>query len=196
MCRILMFMEDPFDFQALWVMQPGSLPADRARYQIFSGDRELLANAADVERRSRMPSITKSMPYANVLDIVHVAGAPLLSMVMLHSKWTTEFRDPDGALVGTIKMGDTRRQYTLLDESDQTIAKVIGDLGLKNFSVTDTDGTKLALVRKTRAGLFKEMLSANDHYKLEFIGRVAEPPLRTLTVMVPIVIDLILYEPH
>lgn len=190
-------MEDTFDFQTLWVIQPGHLPANRARYQIFTGDRELLANAADVERRSWMPSVVKAMPYANVLEIVHVGGTPLLTMVMLHSEWTTEFRDPEGELVGTIRMGDNRRLYELLDESGQVIANVTGDLGLKNFSVTDPDKTKIALVRKTRAGLLKEMLTANDHYKIEFIGRpVMDQPLRTLTVMMPIVLDLILYEPQ
>lgn len=188
-------MEDPFDFQALWVIQPGHLPASRAKYQIFNADRELLANAADTERRSWLPNAAKSMPYANVLQIVSVAGLPLLTMVMRHSEWTTEFRDPGGALVGSIRMGDSRRQYRVRDESGQTIAKVVGDLGLKNFSVTDADGSKLALVRKTRAGLFKEMLTANDHYKIDFIGPVSARPLRTLTVMVPIVLDLILYEP-
>jgi hypothetical protein len=188
-------MEDPFDFQALWVMQPGRLPAGRAKYQIFSGDRELLANAADTERRNWLPNPAKSMPDATVLEIVTAGGAPLLTMIMLHAEWETQLRDPEGTLVGTIRMGDTRRQYKLLDESGKTLAKVVGDLGLKNFSVSDTSGSKLALVRKTRAGLFKEMLTANDHYRVEFIGPVAAHPLRTLTAMVPIVLDLIVYEP-
>ena len=188
-------MEDPFDFQALWVMQPGHLPAGRAKYQIFNGHRELLANAADTERRNWLPNPAKSMPDANVLEIVTAEGAPLLTMIMLHTEWETQLRDPVGTLVGTIRMGDTRRQYKLLDESGKTLAKVVGDLGLKNFSVSDTSGSKLALVRKTRAGLFKEMLTANDHYKVEFIGPVVAHPLRTLTAMVPIVLDLIVYEP-
>jgi hypothetical protein len=189
-------MEDPFDFQALWVMQPGQLPTSRAKYQIFSGDRELLANAADTVRRSWLPDVLKSIPNASVLEIVTAAGAPLLTMIMRHTEWATELRDPAGALVGTIAMGDTRRQYKLLDESGKTVAKVVGDLGLKNFSITDTGGSKLALVRKTRAGLFKEMLTSNDHYKVEFIGPVVRHPLRTLTAMVPIVLDLVLYEPR
>jgi hypothetical protein len=188
-------MDDPFDFQALWVIQPGSLPASRAKYQIFSGDRELLANAADTERRGWFPKVGASMPDANVLEIVTADGAPLLTMIMRHTQWATELRDPEGALVGTIRMGDTRRQYRLLDESGQTLAKVIGDLKLKNFSVTDAAGSNLAQVRKTRAGLFKEMLTSNDHYKIEFIGPVAPRPLRTLVAMVPVVLDLTLYEP-
>jgi Scramblase len=189
-------MGDPFDFQALWVMQPGHLPASRAKYQIFSGDRELLANAADTARRSWLPDVLKSIPDASVLEIVTAEGAPLWTMIMRNTEWATELRDPEGALVGTIQMGDTRRHYKLLDESGKTLAKVVGDLGLKNFSVADTSGGKLALVRKTRAGLFKEMLTANDHYKVEFIGPVVTHPLRTLTAMVPIVLDLIIYEPR
>jgi scramblase len=188
-------MEDPFDFQALWVMQPGHLPTSRAKYQIFSGDRELLANAADTARRSWLPDVLKSIPNASVLEIVTATGVPLLTMIMRHTEWATELRDPAGALVGTIQMGDTRRQYKLLDESGKTVGKVVGDLGLKNFSITDIGGSKLALVRKTRAGLFKEMLTSNDHYKVEFIGPVVQHPVRTLTAMVPIVLDLVLYEP-
>jgi hypothetical protein len=48
---ILRHMGDPFDFQVLRVLQPGRLPANRARYQIFNGKKELLASAADTERR-------------------------------------------------------------------------------------------------------------------------------------------------
>lgn len=188
-------MEDPFDFQALWVMQPGHLPASRAKYQIFSGDRELLANAADTVRRSRLPDSLKSIRDASVLEIVTATGAPLLTMTMLNTEWRTELRNPEGELFGEIRMGDTRRQYTLLDESGETLARVVGDLGLKKFSVADASGSNLALVRKTRAGLFKEMLTSNDHYKIEFIGPVVAQPLRTLTAMVPIVLDLVLYEP-
>jgi hypothetical protein len=192
---ILMNMEDLFDSQTLWVIQPGHLPASRARYQIFDNHRELLAEAADNQRRSVLSGPGKSMPHANVLEIINVTGEALLTMVMLHSEWTTEFRDPDGALVGTIEMGDTRRQYRILDESGQRMAQVIGDLGLKNFQIVNGERSKIATVRKTRAGILKEMLTANDHYKLEFIGPVAAHPLRLLIVMVPLVVDLIVYEP-
>lgn len=189
-------MEDPFDFQALWVMQPGHLPASRAKYQIFSGDRELVANAADTVRRSWLPDVLKSIPDASVLEVVTAAGTPLLTLIMRNTEWMTECRDPMGTLIGAIRMGDTRRQYKVVDESGKTVAKVVGDLGLKNFSVTDAGGSKLAHVRKTRAGLFKEMLTSNDHYKIDFIGPVVPQPLRTLTAMVPIVLDLTLYEPR
>lgn len=194
-CCILVAMEDPFDFQALWVVQPGRLPASRARYQVLTGDKQLLANAADTERRGWVPEFLKSLPNATVLAVDTVDGTPLLMMTMKHTAWTTEFRDPGGEMIGAIKMGDTRRQYNVLDDSGQVIAKITGDLGLKNFSLTDARGSKFATVRKARAGFLKEMLTSNDHYKIEFIGPVAAHPLRMLTVMVPIVLDLVLYEP-
>jgi hypothetical protein len=187
-------MEDPFDFQVLWVLQPGHLPANRAKYQIFNGQRDLLAAAADTERRSVVHMPGKSMKDLSVLEVVTAAGEPMLTMIRQHTEWLTELRDPAGAVVGRIRTGDTRRTYKLIDETDQTVAKVTGDLGLKRFAVTDPNGGKLAQVKKTRAGIFKEMLTSNDHYKIEFIGPVAQP-LRTLTAMVPIVLDLTLYEP-
>jgi hypothetical protein len=51
-----------------------------------------------------------------------------------------------------------------------------------------------ARVRKTWAGLTKEMLTSSDHYTVEFTGPVSQPA-RTLTVMMPIVLDLTLYGP-
>lgn len=188
-------MEDPFDHQSLWVLQPGHLPSNRAKYQIFSGKRELLATAADTERRARFEVLPKAMPAMNVLEILTADGEPLMTMIRQHTEWLTELRDPSGEIRGTIRTGDTRRTYTLIDESGQTVAKVTGDLGLKRFTVTDPAGGKLATVNKTRAGIFKEMLTSNDHYKVEFIGPVPQP-LRTLTAMVPIVLDLTLYEPQ
>jgi hypothetical protein len=50
-----------------------------------------------------------------------------------------------------------------------------------------------ARVRKNWAGL-KEMLTPSDHYAVEFTGLVSQPT-RTLTVMMPIVLDLTLYGP-
>jgi hypothetical protein len=187
-------MEDPFDFQALWVLQPGHLPANRAKYQIFNGRRELLASAADTERRSVVPIPGHSMKDLSVLEVITSGGEPMLTMIRQQTEWLTELRNPVGAVVGRIRTGDTRRTYKLIDETDQTVAKVIGDLGLKRFAVADPNGGKLAQVKKTRAGIFKEMLTSNDHYKVEFIGPVPHP-LRTLIAMVPIVLDLTLYEP-
>jgi hypothetical protein len=187
-------MEELFDFQALWVIQPGHVQPNRAKYQIFGPDRQLLATAAETERRNRINLISRPLQGSGVLAIVTAAGDPLLTMIRQHTEWLTEIQDPDGSVVGRIRTGGTRRHYTLLDESGETVGKVVGDLGLKKFAVTDASGGGLASVRKTRAGLFKEMLTTNDHYKVEFIGPVSQQ-LRTLVAMVPIVLDLTLYEP-
>jgi hypothetical protein len=167
---------------------------DRAKYQIFGPERQLLAAAAETERRSRISIIDRGMPNSSVLAIVTAGGDPLLTMVRQHTEWLTEIFDPAGVVVGRIRTGGSRRHYTLLDEAGKTIGKVVGDLGLKKFSVTDAGGGGLANVRKTHAGLFKEMLTSNDHYKVEFVGPVPRQ-VRTLIAMVPIVLDLTLYEP-
>jgi hypothetical protein len=73
------------------------------------------------------------------------------------------------------------------------VGQVTGDLALKHFSVTGTGGAVFARVRKNWAGL-KEMLTPSDHYGVEFTGLVSQPA-RTLTVMMPIVLDLTLYGP-
>ena len=93
-----------------------------------------------------------------------------------------------------IRTGGTRRIYTLLGDQDQAVGKVTGDLALKNFSVTGPGRAVVARVRKTWAGLTKEMLTPSDHYTVEFTGLVSQPA-RTLTVMMPIVLDLTLYGP-
>jgi uncharacterized protein YxjI len=187
-------MADPFDFQVLWVLQPGHLPANRARYQIFNGKKELLASAADTERRARFEVIPKTVPDGATLVILGADGDHIMTMIRQHVEYMTELRDAAGELVGKIRTGSTRRTYTLLDEEDEVVAKVTGDLSLKNFAVADSSGGKLAQVRKTNAGLFKEMFTKNDHYKVEFIGPVP-PAARTLIAMVPVVLDLTLYEP-
>jgi hypothetical protein len=187
-------VEDLFDFQALWVIQPGHVQPDRAKYQIFGPERQLLAAAAETERRARLSLVRKGAQDSSALEIVTAQGDPLLTMIRHHTEWLTEILDPAGVLLGQIRTGDTRRNYTVLDETGQTIGKVIGDLGLKKFSVTDASGGSLARVRKTRAGLFKEMLTTNDHYKVEFVGPVPQQ-VKTMIAMVPIILDLTLYEP-
>jgi hypothetical protein len=188
-------VQDHFDFRALWVIQPGHVQPDRARYDIFDPDRQLLASASQVERRARFNLFSRSMSDTSVLEVTTPDGDPLLSMIRQQSEWITEIQDPVGVVVGRIRTGGTRRHYTLMDEAGQTIAKVVGDLGLKKFVVTDSGGGRIAQVRKTRAGLFKEMLTSNDHYKIEFTGPVSSA-IRTLTALVPIVLDLTLYEPE
>jgi Scramblase len=183
-----------FDVPTLRIRQPGKLLADRANYQIFGADRRLLATAAETEGHTHRELLSKSMPDTRVLAIATASGEPVLSLIKQASEWMTELRGTAGELIGRIRTGDTRRIYTLLDEQNQTVGKVTGDLALKHFSAAGTTGGQFARVRKTWAGLTREMLTPSDHYMVEFTGPVSQPA-RTLTVMMPIVLDLTLYGP-
>ena len=74
------------------------------------------------------------------------------------------------------------------------MGEAVGDLAVKNFAVTGTEGTRFAEVRKTWAGFRKELLTSADHYAIRFTGPVS-PRVRTLAVMMPIVLDLARYGP-
>jgi hypothetical protein len=134
------------------------------------------------------------VPDTRVFAVTTAAGEPVGSLIKQTSEWITEFRGPGGELIGRIRTGGTRRIYTLLGDQDQAVGKVTGDLALKHFSVTCTGSAVVARVRKTWAGLTKEMLTPSDHYTVEFTSLLPQPA-RTLTVMMPIVLDLTLYEP-
>lgn len=185
-------MEDPFDFQELLIRQPGKWLPNRASYEIFNAERELLATATETEAHTRLHLLMQSMPDSRVLTVTTADHEPVLTLIVQASEWITELQDPEGALVGRIRTGHTRRHYTLVDDADQTVGIVTGDLALKQFSVT-ADG-QFARIRKTWAGITKEMLTSSDHYTVEFTAPVS-PPARLLTVMMPIVIDLNLYGP-
>ena len=187
-------MEDPFDFQALRIHQPRRLLPDRAHYEIFNADRQLLATVTETEGHTRLTLLSKPLPDTRALAVTTAAGEPVGFLIKQSSEWITEFQGPGGELIGRIRTGATRRTYTLLSDQDQTVGKVTGDLALKHFSVTGTTGAAFARVRKTWAGLTKEMLTPSDHYTVEFTGPVSQSA-RTLTVMMPIVLDLTLYGP-
>jgi hypothetical protein len=187
-------MEDLFDFQALWIQQPGKLLANRAKYEILNAERQLLAIAVASENHPRLGLISKTMPDTTALAVTKPAGELVLSLVMRHNDWTTDVHGPASELLGRIRTGDSRRQYTLLNKQEEAVGSVVGDLGLKKFSVADNEGARFGQVRKTWAGLRKEVLTSSDHYKVEFTGPVSQL-VRVLTVMMPIVLDLTLYEP-
>jgi uncharacterized protein YxjI len=189
-------MEDHFDFQKLRIQQPGKLLSTRASYEIFNDRRQLLATATETEAHHRLKVISKAMPDIRVLAVTTAAGQPILTLIKQASTWITDLEGPEGELIGRIRTSGTRRHYSLLDAGDETMARVEGDLALKHFSVKGSAG-EFARVRKTWAGLTKEMLTVSDHYKVDFTGPVpaAARTLRTLTVMMPIVLDLTLYGP-
>jgi scramblase len=186
-------VDDPFDFQALRILQPGKLMPNRARYEIFSDQRQLLAIATESEAHTRRQLLSKTMPDARVLDVITAANEPVLTLVKHKRERITELHGVDNELVGRIRATHTTRHYTLLDREDQVVGKVIGDLALKHFSVTDADG-EFARLRKTWAGPMKEMLTPSDHYRVDFTA-VVSPQARLLTVMTAIVLDLTLYGP-
>jgi hypothetical protein len=187
-------VEDLFDFSALRIQQPGKLLPSRANYEIFNPRRQLLAAVTEAEGHSRLNLLSKSMPDTRVFAITTAAGNPAGSLVKQARQWISELRGPEGELIGRIRTRATRRIYTLLSAQNQTVATVTGDLALKHFSVTNPAGSPLALISKTWAGLAKEMLTPSDHYTVEFTGPATQPA-RTLTVMVPILLDLTLYGP-
>jgi Scramblase len=187
-------VEDLFDFEALRIHQPGKLLADRANYEIFTADRRLVAAVRETEGHTRRRLLSKSLPDTRVLEVTTAAGQPCGSLIKQASDWITELRGSEGELVGRIRTGNTRRIYTLLDDQDKIVGKVTGDLALKHFSAAANGRREFARVRKTWAGLTKEMLTPSDHYSVEFTGPVSHPA-RTLTVLVPIVLDLTLYGP-
>jgi len=187
-------VDDPFDFQALRILQPGKLLANRASYQIFNEQRQLLAIATETEAHTRLKLLSKSMPDARVLAVTTAAGDPVLTFIKHQRERITELHDPAGELAGRIRATHTTRHYTLLDGQDETIGKVVGDLALKHFTVTGAQGGEFARLRKTWAGFPKEALTSLDHYKVEFTAPVSQPA-RLLTVMTAIVLDLTLYGP-
>jgi len=187
-------VEDPFDFQALRIKQPGKLLPDRARYEIFNADRQLLATATETEGHTRLKLPNKSMRDVRAFAVTTAAGQPVGFLIRQTSEWITEFQGPAGELIGRIRTGGTRRTYDLLGDQDQAVGRATGDLALKRFSVTGTGGAVFARVHKTWAGFTKEMLTSSDHYRVEFTGPVSQPA-RTLTVMMPIVLDLTMYGP-
>src|SRR5262249_21878042 len=134
------------------------------------------------------------MPDARVLAVTTAAGDPVLTFIKHQRERITELHDPEGELAGRIRATRTTRHYTLLNDQDETVGKVVGDLALKHFTVTGAKGGEVARLRKTRAGFPKELLPPSEHDKVEFTAPVSQRA-RLLTVMMAIVLDLTLYGP-
>ena len=187
-------MDDPFDFRALRIHQPGRWLPNRANYEIFNEQRQLLAIATETEAHARLKLLSKPMPDARVLVVTTAAREPVLTLIKHQKERVTELRTPDGELAGRIRATHTTRHYTLLDGQGETVGKVVGDLALKHFVVSGAQGGEFARLRKTWAGFPKEVLTPSDHYKVEFTAPVSRSA-RLLTVMMAIVLDLTLYGP-
>jgi len=187
-------VEDLFDFRELLIRQPARLIPGQARYEIFDTERHLLAIASEEEGRSRMQTFTRLIPGTRALGVRTAAGEPVLTLIKRDSDWAADLTDPDGRPIGRIRIGSTRRHYTLVDGSGEVVGEAVGDLAVKNFAVTGAEGARIATVRKTWAGLRKELLTSADHYSVKFTDPVPRPA-RVLTVMMTVVLDLARHGP-
>jgi Scramblase len=188
-----------FNSPILRVEQPGKVLETQAKYEIFDNERQLLARVAEVDKRSRLQLLKWALPgsvtaAARALAVTTPDDRLQYALTRLGEGWVTELRQPDGDLVGRIRVAGTGRQYTLADGAGKSIGHVTGDLKLRNFGVSNRDGAKIGQVTKRWAGFAKELLTASDHYRVEFTGK-ADEPLRTLTVMMTVVLDLSFYGP-
>ena len=187
-------MDDPFNFPELRVRQPAKILPRRASYEISGDRKQLLAVATETEGRSVMDKIARLLPDTRVLSVTTPAGVPVFTLTCESSRWRAGLAGADGTPAGKIRIGRGRRHYTLIDDTGAVVAEVAGDLAVRRFVVTGPDGTPFAEIRKTFAGPVKESVTSSDNYMVKFAGPT-EPLARTLTVMVPIVLDLVKYGP-
>ena len=188
-------MRDPFAVRELKIRQPARVFPGRARYDIFDSGRTLLAVATETAPRTVLQIMADLVPRTRVIGVRSASGEPLLTMVRRDSDWLTDVTDPDGQLIGRIQIGETRRHYTLLDETDKVAGQAVGDLAVKQFVITGPQGERLARVRKTWAGLGKELLTESDHYTVTFTGPMP-PNIKLMVAMVPIILDMTRYGPY
>jgi len=182
-------MEDPFAVRELRIRQPARMLPGRARFDYFGPDKKPIAVAVETDARSALYMVAALVPRTRVFAVRTCDGEPMLTLIKRDEDWITEVRDSGGKLVGKIRTGETRRHYTLLDEANQVLGEAVGDLAVKRFSVKGPEGERLAQLRKTWAGIVKELLTSADHYTVTYIGPMP-PHVRTLIAIVPIVLDL------
>jgi len=195
--RTLGGVADPFAFRELRIRQPGKVLPGRARYEIFDPGKKLLAVAAETESRGVLRTMMGLVPGTRVLAVRTPSGEPILTLVRQDSEnnWLAALTDEDGRLIGKIRIEFSRRHYTLLDDQGEVVGQAAGDLGATQFSVTGAEGERYAQIRKTWAGLGKELLTSSDHYTVTFTGPVSAS-IRTMIVMVPIVLDMTRHGPY
>jgi hypothetical protein len=188
-------VDDPFAVKELRIRQPAKVLPGRARYDIFDPARNLLAIATETDARSILQTVASLVPNTRVLAMRSALGEPMFRLVKRDADWLTDVTDATGALVGRIRTEETRRHYTALAPDGEVLAEVSGDLAVKQFVIAGPQGERYARLRKTWAGLGKELLTSSDHYTITFTGPVPATA-RTLIVMVPIVLDMTRHGPY
>lgn len=187
-------MEDPFAVKELRIRQPARMMPGRSRYDLYDG-RTLVAAVTESAPRTMLQTIGDLVPRTRVLEVRTAAGEPVLTMEKRDSDWVADFTDPDDQPIGRIEIGETRRHYTLFDSEGQVAGHVEGDLAVRQFTITGPEGERYARLRKTWAGLGKELLTSADHYTITFTGPIP-PRVRMLVAMVPIVLDMTRHGPY
>jgi len=187
-------VDDFFDFKELRVRQPGKILPGRASFEISDGKRNLLAAVRETQSRTVLDKITQLVPDSRVLEVTSPAGEYMFTLDFLGSKWLARLTDSEGATLGKVRVGGSRRHYTLIDAEGAEIGQAVGDLSVTRFQVTGTSVPPFAEIRKTFAGPLKEAFTSADHYTVKFSAVRVPVLLRTLTVMVPIVLDLAKYD--
>jgi hypothetical protein len=188
-------MEDPFAVRELRIRQPARVMPGRARYDFYGAGRKPVAVASESQPRTVMQTLADVVPRTRAVDLHTADGELVLTMVKRDADWIADLTDPESKLIGQIEIGETRRHYTLIDDEGQPAGQVVGDLAVKQFAVTGPEGERYAQVRKTWAGLGKELLTSSDHYTITFTGPMS-PRTRLMVVMVPIVLDMTRHGPY
>lgn len=187
-------MGHPFDLTELRIRQPGKVLPERASYEIFDTHRNRVAVVKETKGRSRLEALAQEVPDIRTFAVTTALGEPLFTLVMLN-EWLAELTDPGGRLIGRIRVGANRRRYTLLDDQEEVAGEAAGDLSLTKFDITGPAGERYAQLRKTWAGLRKELFTESDNYTVTFTGPVPAP-VRPMIVMVSIVIDMSVHGPY
>ena len=188
-------MDDPFAVRELRIRQPARFMPGRARYDFYATGRKVVATATEIEPRTVMQTISDVVPRTRAIGLHTADGEPVLTMITRSSDWLADLSDPEDKPIGRIEIGETRRHYTLIDTEGQLAGQVVGNLAVKQFAITGPEGERYAQLRKTWAGLGKELLTSSDHYTITFTGPMA-PHTRLMVLMVPIVLDMTRHGPY
>lgn len=137
-------MGDLFDLTELRIRQPGKVLPARATYEFFDTHRNLTAIARETQGRSRFEALANEVPSVRSLDVTTARQQPVLTLVMRDLDWLARLTSPDGKLIGRIRVGETKRYYTLLDDEDKVAGEVSGDLSATKFAISGPAGERYA----------------------------------------------------
>ncbi|MFD0902797.1 phospholipid scramblase-related protein [Actinomadura sediminis] len=184
-----------FNSPVLTVDQPRRAPSARSEYKVFDGRGTLVARAAEGDVSALKKAFRIVIGDGGAGRVVHVEspdGHPLLT-VQGGPNWAMVHL-PDGTVVGSIREAPSRRHaFDILDAAQRPIGGMDAGPWRRKFRIVDANGTHVAQMDKKWKGFATEMALSADKYRLDIHQAIADP-LRTLVVMSPLAIDLILYE--